>query len=188
VVKFSHDWLPIGVGELRCSGTTDICPQCSEIETVPHLYRCQARSQWRHRFLIHLTEHLKETNTAADLCCIIIKGIESWFITDDTNDPDSSETIAQISWFQVLKGYIPVDWTSRQAGFYRRQSRKSKKDYTGKQWTKELIEFSGRTATAFRKIGAWRHLAKTAPTTPALAHDKRHSNEWQWHMRTLRSC
>jgi hypothetical protein len=29
-------WLPIGVRE-RCSGTTDTCPQCSEIETVPHL-------------------------------------------------------------------------------------------------------------------------------------------------------
>jgi hypothetical protein len=29
------------------------------------------------------------------------------------------------------------------------------------------------------------HLAKTAPTTPALAHDKRHNNEWKWHMSTL---
>jgi hypothetical protein len=141
VVKFSHGWLPIGVRERRCSGTTDIYPQYSEIETVPHLYRCQARSQWRHRFLIHLTVHLKETNTAAKLCCIIIKGIESWFITGDTNDPESSETIAQIGWLRVLEGYIPEDWTSRQEGFYQRQRRKSKKDYTGRQWTKELIEF-----------------------------------------------
>jgi hypothetical protein len=36
VVKFSHGWLPIGVRERLCSGTTDTC-QCSEIETVPHL-------------------------------------------------------------------------------------------------------------------------------------------------------
>jgi hypothetical protein len=69
------------------------------------------------------------------------KGIESWFLTGDTNDPDSSETVALIGWFQVLKGYILEDWTSRQESFYRRQRRKSKKDYTGKQWTKELIEF-----------------------------------------------
>jgi hypothetical protein len=36
---------------------------------------------------------------------------------------------------------MPEDWTSRQESFYRRQRRKSKKDYTGKQWMKELIEF-----------------------------------------------
>jgi hypothetical protein len=68
------------------------------------------------------------------------KGIESWFITGDTNDPESSETVAQIGWFQVLQGYIPEDWTSQEA-FYRSRRRKGKKDYTGKQWTKELIEF-----------------------------------------------
>jgi hypothetical protein len=34
VVKFSHSWLPIGVRERRCSTTTDLCPQCTEIETV----------------------------------------------------------------------------------------------------------------------------------------------------------
>jgi hypothetical protein len=141
VVKFSHGWLPIGVRERLCSGTTDTCPQCSEIETVPHLYRCESRAQWRYRFVIHLHGHLKETKTVHDLRCIIIKGIESWFITGDTNDPESSETVAQIGWFQVLQGYIPEDWTSRQEAFYRSRRRKGKKDYTGKQWTKELIEF-----------------------------------------------
>jgi diadenosine tetraphosphatase ApaH/serine/threonine PP2A family protein phosphatase len=38
-------------------------------------------------------------------------------------------------------GYIPEDWTSRQEAFYRRREESNKKDYTGKQWTKELIEF-----------------------------------------------
>jgi hypothetical protein len=76
VVKFSHGWLPIGVRERRCSATNDLCPQCNEIETVPHLYRCQAREPWRHWFLIHLLGHLKETKTAADIRCKIIKGIE----------------------------------------------------------------------------------------------------------------
>jgi hypothetical protein len=27
--------------ERRCSATNDLCPQCIEIETVPHLYRCE---------------------------------------------------------------------------------------------------------------------------------------------------
>jgi hypothetical protein len=52
------------------------CPQCSEIETVPHLYRCQSRAQWRNRFVIHLHGHLKDTKTAADLRRTIIQGIE----------------------------------------------------------------------------------------------------------------
>jgi hypothetical protein len=81
--------------------------QCNEIETVPHLYRCQARETWRHRFLIHLHGHLIEHDTAADIRCIITKGIENWFLTGDMNDPDSIDTAAQIGWFQVLKGYIP---------------------------------------------------------------------------------
>jgi hypothetical protein len=120
VVKLSHSWSPIGVRERRCSATTDLCPQCNEIETVPHLYRCQARVPWRHRFLIHLHGHLKEHDTAADIRCIITKGIEKWFLTGDTNDPDSIDTAAQIGWFPVLKGYIPKEWTSKQEVFYRR--------------------------------------------------------------------
>jgi hypothetical protein len=83
-----------------------LCPQCNEIETVPHLYRCQARAPWRHRFLIHLHGHLKEHDTAAGIRCIITKGIEKWFLIGDTNGPDSIDTVAQIGWFQVLKGYL----------------------------------------------------------------------------------
>jgi hypothetical protein len=83
---------------------------------------------------------LKENDTAADIRCIIIKGIEKWFLTGDTNDPDSIDTVVQIGWFQVLKVYIPKEWTSKQEVFYRRR-RNSTKYYTGEQWTKELIEF-----------------------------------------------
>jgi hypothetical protein len=84
---------------------------------------CTIRGPWRHRFLIQLHGHLTETN-AADIRCIIRKGIESWFLIADTNDPDSIETVVQIACFQVLKGYIPNDWTSKQEAFYRRQHEK----------------------------------------------------------------
>jgi hypothetical protein len=52
VVKFSHSWLPIGVRERRCSATTDLCPECNEIRTVPHLYRCQVRATWRYYWFL----------------------------------------------------------------------------------------------------------------------------------------
>jgi hypothetical protein len=61
-------------------------------------------------------------------------------LTGDTNDSGSIETVVKIGWFQVLKGYIPKEWTSRQEGFYRRRCQ-STKYYTGEQWKKELIEF-----------------------------------------------
>jgi hypothetical protein len=71
---------------------------------------------------------------------MITKGIENWFLTGDTNDPDSTEPVEQIGWFQALKGFIPKEWTLKQEGFYRLQ-RQTTKYYTGEQWTKELIEF-----------------------------------------------
>jgi hypothetical protein len=45
--------------------------------TKSRRFRCQARAPWCNRFLIHLHRHLKETKTAADIGCIIIKGIEN---------------------------------------------------------------------------------------------------------------
>jgi membrane glycosyltransferase len=69
---------------------------------------------------------MKEHDTAADIRYIIIKGIENWFLTGDTNDPDSIVTVVQIGWFQVLKGYIPKEWTSKQEVFYRRRRTSTK--------------------------------------------------------------
>jgi hypothetical protein len=145
VVKLSHGWLPIGVRERRCSATTDLARNVSKSRLFPSPAAARP-STWRNRFLIHYG-HLKETDTAADIRCIIIK--VKWFLTGDTNDPDS-ETVAQIGWFQVLKGYIPeVDF--RQERFYRRR-RKDPKYYTGEQWTKNLLSSSGRTAHSGRSV------------------------------------
>jgi hypothetical protein len=181
MVKFSHSWLPIGVRERRCSATTDLCPQYNEIETVAHLYRCQARVTWRYRFLIHLQGHLADTHTADDMCDIIVEGIQNLFLTGDTNDPDSEDPTLQIGWLQVFKGYIPHEWNTLQEGFFRSRG-KSSKYYTG-----ELSY--GRIATPFEKIGAQlhTHLQKIAQTIPALAPYRRHNNEWKRHTHTLPS-
>jgi hypothetical protein len=122
--------------------------------------------------------HLKEAKTAADIRCIIIKGIENWFLTGDTNDPDSIETVAHIGWFQVLKGYIPKEWTPRQEYFIR-ASAKARSRTQASSGRKSLLSSSGRTATPSGNIGAQSqtHLEKPAQTSPALAPEKRHSNE-----------
>jgi hypothetical protein len=66
--------------------------------------------------------------------------------------------------------------------------RKGKKDYTGKQWTKELIEFFWTHGNTLGKIGAKWHmpLTKTAPATPTFAYDKRLNTEFKWFTRTPR--
>jgi hypothetical protein len=46
----------------------------------------------------------------------------------------------------------------RQEAFYRSRRRKGKKDYTGKQWTKELIEFFWTHGNTLGKIGAKWHM------------------------------
>jgi hypothetical protein len=63
----------------------------------------QSRAQWRNRFVIHLHGHLKDTKTAADLRRTIIQGIESWFITGDTNDLTAVRSPSKSVGFKSLK-------------------------------------------------------------------------------------
>jgi hypothetical protein len=72
--------------------------------------------------------------------CKIVKGVEQWFLTDDTNDPDEPDTTTQLDWFQVIKGYLPQQWSITQALFFRTQ-RLDAKYYTGERWKGHLITF-----------------------------------------------
>jgi hypothetical protein len=101
VVKLTHGWLPIGVREEtmqwydRQMSAMQRNRDCSPPVPLPV-------EQWRNRFVIHLHGHLKDTKTAADLRRTIIQGIESWFITGDTNDPNSAITAKSVG-FKSLK-------------------------------------------------------------------------------------
>jgi hypothetical protein len=72
------------------------------------------------------------------------------------------KAVKPVAQIQVLKGYVPEEWTSRQESFYRR--RRQTKYSTGEQWTKELIEFFWTHGNTFGKSGAQSHtyLEKTA--------------------------
>jgi hypothetical protein len=39
VINLSHGWLPISVRERQCGATTDICPQCTQSDTIVHRTR-----------------------------------------------------------------------------------------------------------------------------------------------------
>ena len=56
-----------------------LCPQCTRTETGPHLYLYQSRTTWRDQFITQLHKHLIDASTAADLRCIIVRGIQNWF-------------------------------------------------------------------------------------------------------------
>jgi hypothetical protein len=121
VIEFSHDWLPVGVWDYRNGAATDTCPQCIQLETTRHLYLCHSITLWRDQFIDKLTKHLKDASTATDLRCIIVEGIQKWFTTADTNESDEPDTSTQLSWFQIIKGYIrvPNQWSITQAKFFR---------------------------------------------------------------------
>jgi hypothetical protein len=83
---------------------------------------------------------------------MIIKGIENWFLNGD-NNPESIEAVEQIGWFQVLKGYIPKEWTSRQERFYRRR-RKDRSTLQANSGQQHLLSSSGRMARSSERSGA----------------------------------
>jgi hypothetical protein len=86
-------------------------------------------------FLIHLQGHLADTPTADNMRDIMIEGIQNWFLTGDTNDPESADPTNQIGWFQDA---TRVEHSAR--GFLPEQG-KSLKYCTGELWTKQLIAF-----------------------------------------------
>jgi hypothetical protein len=106
VIEFNHDWLPVGVRDYRNGAATDTCPQCIQLKTTRHLYLCHSRTNWRDQFIDKLTKHLKDATSAADLRCTIVEGIQRWFTTADTNESDEPDTSTQLSWFQIIRGYI----------------------------------------------------------------------------------
>jgi hypothetical protein len=114
-IKLRHDWLPVGVRERRCGATTDICPRCTHSETIPQLYLRQSRTTWRDQFITQLQKHLIDTSTAADLYCIIVQGIQNWFLT-----------ILQALFFRTqgldAKYYNGELWTSPLIAFFWTQS------------------------------------------------------------------
>jgi hypothetical protein len=95
--------------ERRCSGTTDKCPQCREsrLPTLPlpvqstvaqPVRNTPARAPQRYQNCSRPSPHNHPGYREL---------VYHW-----TNDPNSSAITVQIGWFQVLKGYIPEDWTS----------------------------------------------------------------------------
>jgi hypothetical protein len=93
-----------------------------KIETVPSLYRCQVRCVylgvigfWIHTSMDTLTRIAFSRNTYRH------KGVESCFVTGDTQTILDINPIIQIGWFQLLKGYVPNEWIS-QRGFHRSQT------------------------------------------------------------------
>jgi hypothetical protein len=76
VIKLSHDWLPVGIR--RCVATTDIRPQCTQSESVCHLYLYHSRTTWRDQFITQQQQqqHRFDTFTAAELRCVTLHRLQ----------------------------------------------------------------------------------------------------------------
>jgi hypothetical protein len=89
---------------------------------------------------LSFTKYLKDTSTAADLRCTIVKGIQKWFLTDNTNESDEPDPTTQLGWFQVIKDYLPNQSSITQAKIFRDQGLDTRYN-TGDQRTSQLIIF-----------------------------------------------
>jgi hypothetical protein len=110
---------------------------------------------------------------------IQLNDILATFLNGATNDADSIDIIDRIGWLQMLKGYIPNDWTSRRG---KRPSIEEhvKKIIKASGGRRNLSSSYGRTAIPCGKIGVQlrMHLTKQAQTIPAPAFERRHTYEW----------
>jgi hypothetical protein len=116
------------------------------------LYLCHSRTNWREQFIDKLTKHLKDASTAADLRCIV-EGSQKWFQTDDTNEsdePDEPDATTQLGWYQVIKGYLPNQWSITQENIFRDSTQDTIQANDGRA---NLLHSSGRKAIPFGKIG-----------------------------------
>jgi hypothetical protein len=158
VVKFSHDWLPI-----EYANDDAVLTDMARKMRRPFLICTAASPGTVAKTVSDSSQVHLETDTAADIRCTNQKGIENW-LTGDTNDPDSIETVAQIGWFQVLK--YSEEWTLRQESILSPTSARSIPQVSSGP---NSLSFSGHTATHFERAQSYTHLEKTAQTTPALA-------------------
>jgi hypothetical protein len=172
VIKPSHDWLPIGVLEHKYGAPNATCPKCIQPETVRrHLYLCHSRTNWRNQFIEKLTKNLKDASTIADLRCTNIEGIQKSFRTDDTNEPDKPDPTTQLGLYQVIKGYLPIQWTVTYSSATKESTQVTIQANNGRETS---LHSSGHKDIPSGKIGAHPHTALllTASTSQAPALDR----------------
>jgi hypothetical protein len=135
-IKLTTSWLPVGSNELR-QGTrcTDECPLCKTRETVPHLFQCPQRRKWQEAILEELSLELKKAGTKTSLKEEIIEGISAWL---EGNESPHRSPQTRIGWFQLMLGYINMEWIREQEEYYRRTSADNKY-FTGTTWGSKLI-------------------------------------------------
>jgi hypothetical protein len=154
------------------------CPQCNKSRLFP-IYTAA-----RHRHVAPVSDihrHLKETDTAADIRCTISVSRTGFLpetrmiLTALKQSPNSAK----------FKGYVPEEWTLRQESLSPPTSGRSIPQVSSGQ--KNSLSFSGRTAhfegAVRSRTRTWRRQPR--PLQRSLP-DKQPSNEWKWHMHTLR--
>ena len=138
ITKFAMGWLPTGVREKRCGAPSEACVLCSAPETLDHLLRCKHKHQWRAQFLNDISNHLKISNTAADVRTELLSGIDKWLQAQPT-DKGSPQT--EIGWGLLLRGYLHKDYTHKMDKFFSDQPELDPKTHNGTRWGTNLIKF-----------------------------------------------
>ena len=76
VIKMMTGWLPVNHQVNKMLNTPISCHLCHQEETIPHLFRCDSRAEWRSTFLQTSHEKLCSLHTPQELQHIIIQHLK----------------------------------------------------------------------------------------------------------------
>jgi hypothetical protein len=149
LVKYLHDWLPLGKQTHRYDKKYPAsCPSCeAPIEDRDHFWCCPAlsRLQWKHAFIRSMQTYLHDIDTAPDIQTQLIDALRvvlfSATTTGITIQPGLHVTATAqrtIGWHQILRGRFSKQWITAQDQYL---GTTASKQNNGARWLTNIIDF-----------------------------------------------
>jgi hypothetical protein len=151
-IKWAHGILPTRRHMKRMGkAESELCPSCrATLETAPHIFACERRTDWRGKFMDSLRKLLDKQKTQPDLQYILISGIRS-ALTDldfsmdvdaDNREPGFARLVSSqnaIGWSHLLRGRFSTLWSQLQQSHIDNDKDLDPKTFSGDTWLKKVL-------------------------------------------------
>jgi hypothetical protein len=149
LVKYLHDWLPLGKQAHRYDKKYPAsCPSCEAlVEDRDHFWCCPApsRLQWKQTFIRSMSTHLHDIGTAPDIQTqlidalrVVLFGATSLGITVQPGLRDVATAQHTIGWHQILRGRFSKQWIKAQDRYL---GTNATTQNDGTRWLTNVIDF-----------------------------------------------
>ena len=102
IIKMMTGWLPVNHQVNKMLDTPISCYLCQQEETIAHMFRFEAREEWRTNFLRMSQAKLNSLHTPPQLYDIIMQHLIALL--------DSASTYNQFRHFTIFAGLLPSHW------------------------------------------------------------------------------